>query len=88
MFEGERTRLFWAGLIVLGFGLLALFTIVWLVFVHYPTHHHAYHWDYPKHFLVYFWKYYVWFIIGAIAFILMGMYAMKSGVRKRKEGGN
>lgn len=71
MFEGEKTYVFWIGLIILGLALVGLFTILWLN----PAHYHVYQ-DYPKH--------YVWFIAGAVVFILIGLNIMKSGVKRKK----
>lgn len=70
MFEGEKTYVFWIGLIILALASVGLFTIIWYNVVSlYP----------------YWWKYSVPFIVAAIVFILTGLYMMKSGVKKEKE---
>lgn len=85
MFEGEKTYVFWVGLTILGLASVGLFTILWLIFMYYPAHYHFYHGDYPKYFPTYFWKYYVWFIVGAVVFILIGSYMLKSCVEREKK---
>lgn len=35
MFEGEKSNLFWVGLLVLGFASLVLFTAIWQIIVSY-----------------------------------------------------
>ena len=74
MFRGEKTLLFWAGLIVLSLASLFLFAIIWS----YRT----------------YWSYSNWWnvtildnlpvIIGTIYFIFVGLFMMKSGVKKDK----
>ena len=68
MFEGEKTRIFWIGLVILGLSSTILFTILWYtVLVSSP------YWD---------WRYLVPPIVGTVLFILIGLYMMKSGVIK------
>jgi sulfite exporter TauE/SafE len=70
MFEGEKTYVFWAGLIILGLASVGLFTVIWYNVVSlYP----------------YWWKYSVPFIVAAIVFMLIGLYMMESGTRREKE---
>jgi len=77
MFEGEKTVAFWMGLIILGLGSVVLFSIIWFNVViamkNYPyTVGPSIEFQVP-------------FIVAAIVFILIGLYMMKSGVRKEKE---
>ena len=67
MFEGEKTFVFWLGLIILGLASLGLFSIVWFNAVNFYT---------PPT------EIQVPFIVGAVVFILIGFYMMKSGVKK------
>ena len=67
MFEGEKTFVFWIGLIILGLASLALFSIVWFNAVDFYA---------PP------MEIQVPFIVGTVVFILIGFYMMKSGVKK------
>ena len=73
MFEGEKTIVFWIGLIILGLASVYLFGLLWTITA----------WDgYMNPFR---WlKQAVPLIVGGIVFILIGLYMMKSGVKKRK----
>jgi len=71
MFEGEKTIIFWIGLIILGLASIGLFSIAWFSAVDFYT---------PPIELQ------VPFIVGAVVFILIGLYMMKSGKRQRKKG--
>jgi putative Mn2+ efflux pump MntP len=74
MFEGERTYVFWFGLIILGLASVGLFGILWMIAV----------WNgYMDPFRML--KQVVPVIVGGIVFILIGLYMMKSGVKKEKE---
>jgi len=74
MFEGEKTYVFWIGLIVLGLSSVVLFSIVWFnVILAMKTYPYAVG---PSI------DFQVPFIVAAIVFILIGLYMMKSGVRK------
>jgi hypothetical protein len=84
MFRGGKTFMFWIGLIMLSLASVGLSTILWLIFVYYPAHYHALHWDYPTYFPTYFWQYYVWYIVGAAALIGTGLCMMKFGLKKEK----
>jgi len=71
MFEGEKTWVFWIGLIMLSLALLGLFQILWL-------------WTMYSYYSSDYWKSMVPIIVGAIVFILIGLYMMKSGVKKEQ----
>ena len=72
MFEGEKTIIFWIGLIILGLASVGLFGTLWMVaVVMYPANRME------------FLKGLVPFIVGAVVFILIGLYMMKSGVKKK-----
>lgn len=72
MFEGEKTLVFWIGLIILGLASVGLFGILWMIAV----------WDgYIDPFRML--KPVVPVIIGGIVFLLIGLYMMKSGVSAR-----
>jgi len=70
VFEGEKTYVFWIGLIILGFASVGLFGIIWFDLIR----------------SIYFipLEYQVPLIVGAVVFIFIGLYMMKSGVLKRK----
>ena len=71
MFEGEKTIVFWIGLIFLGLASVGLFGILWMFVI----------WDgYGDRFNMI--KYYVPFIVGGFVFVFIGFYMMKSGVEK------
>jgi len=74
VFEGEKTNLFWLGLIILGSASVGLFGILWNFAV----------WNgYGDRFRVI--KNQVPLVVGGIVFILIGLYMMKSGVKKKEE---
>ena len=69
VFEGEKTRIFWWGLVIFAISICVLFTIFWHIFV----------------LNLYFdWRYWAPEIFGGVVFLLVGLYMMKSGVRKDK----
>jgi len=71
VFEGEKTFVFWIGLIILGLASVGLFGMLWMLAV----------WnEYVDRFEVL--KQAVPVIVGGIVFILIGFYMMKSGVKK------
>ncbi len=73
MFEGEKTFVFWIGLIISGLASVGLFGILWMLAV----------WDgYGDRFTML--KYQVPLIVGGVVFILIGLYMMKSGVKKKE----
>jgi len=78
MLEGEKTFVFWIGLVILGLASVTLFGITWFNIL----------------WAIKFWGPYgtgisfetqVPFIVGTVVFILIGIYMMKSGVKKTKE---
>ena len=71
MFEGEKTRIFWIGLVILALASISLFSIIWYTLVATSF----YHWN---------WRYLIPPVVGAIVFILIGLYMMKSGVKKEE----
>jgi len=74
VFEGEKSFVFWIGLIILGLASVGLFGILWMIVV----------WDgYGDRFTML--KYQVPFIVGGVIFILIGLYMMKSGVKRKAE---
>lgn len=86
LFEGEKTSLFWAGLLILGFALVVLFSSIWNVQ------------NYTDTILVFesgsavpvqaglslnlYIQIILPWIVGGIVFILIGFYMMKSGVKR------
>jgi len=71
VFEGEKTFVFWIGLIILGLASIGLFGILWMIGI----------WNgYIDRFEML--KQAVPVIVGGIVFILIGFYMMKSGVKK------
>jgi len=70
VFEGEKTFVFWIGLIILGLASVSLFAILWMIAVRN---------GYGNRFTML--KYQVPTIVGGAIFILIGLYMMKSGVR-------
>ena len=74
MFEGEKTLVFWIGLIILGLASVGLFGILWMMAV----------WNgYLDRFTML--KQAVPVIVGGVVFILIGLYMMKSGVKKKED---
>jgi len=74
VFEGEKTTVFWVGLILLGLASVSLFGILWIISV----------WNgYVDRFNMLKW--FVPFIVGSLVFMLIGFYMMKSGVKKTPE---
>ena len=72
MFEGKKTFVFWIGLIILGLASVGLFGILWMIAV----------WDgYLDQFTML--KQAVPVIVGGVVFIIIGLYMMKSGVKKK-----
>jgi len=71
MFEGEKTFAFWIGLIILGLASVGLFGIVYTIAV--------WNWYIDRLAML---KQAVPLIAGGIVFILIGLYMMKSSVKK------
>jgi len=71
LFEGEKTSIFWAGLIILSLASLVLFSVWWSLLNYAPSAdlNWAFRNDLP-------------FIVGGIVFVLIGVYMMKSGVKR------
>jgi len=69
MFHGEKTYVFWIGLIILSIASVCLFGIIWFNIV--LVHGIALELQVP-------------FIVAAIVFILIGLYMMISGAKKEK----
>jgi Na+/H+-dicarboxylate symporter len=74
VFEGQKTIVFWIGLIILGLASVGLFGILWMIAI----------WDGYRDIFSYF-KYQVPLVVGGITFMLIGLYMMKLGVKKREE---
>ena len=74
MFEGERTFVFWIGLIILGLASVGLFGILWIIAI----------WNGYIDRLGML-KQAVPVIVGGVVFILIGLYMMKSGVKEKPE---
>jgi len=70
MFVGEKTDIFWAGLIILAAASVTLFAIVWFNAVIVPYSRLDVEYQVP-------------FIVGAVVFIIVGLYMMTSGIRKK-----
>jgi len=76
MFEGEKTFVFWIGLIILALASVGLFSIIWFnIIVAMKIYPYAVR---PSI------EFQVPFIVATIVFILIGLYMMKSGVKKEK----
>jgi len=74
MFEGEKTFVFWIGLIILALASVGLFGTFWMLAG----------WDeYVDRFEML--KYQVPFIVGGVVFILIGRYMMKPCVKRKVE---
>jgi biotin transporter BioY len=74
MFEGEKTLVFWIGLIILGLASVSLFGMLWMItVVMYPENR------------IEVLKGAVPVIVGGVVFLLIGLYMMKSGVKERSE---
>lgn len=71
--KGEKTTVFWVGLIILGVASLVLFDKIWFEVFIYP---------YRREYIL---KFGLPTIVGTIIFILIGLYMMKSGVKRKVE---
>lgn len=71
MFEGEKTRVFWWGLIFCAISVIVLFNIFWYTLAISTGLS-----------LVTFGPE----IFGSIVFLLVGLYMMKNGTKKKEEG--
>ena len=81
MFNGEKTNLFWMGLVILGFASLVVFTVIWQNIVSYMTFLSYSSHDFSSYYVN--WSY-VPIVVGGIVFMLTGYYMMKSGVKKEQ----
>jgi hypothetical protein len=72
MFEGEKTTIFWIGLIIFGLASAILFSVLWYAVLA----DSFYNWS---------WRFLVPPIVGPSAFVLIGLYMMKAGTRKQQE---
>jgi len=70
LFEGEKTSVFWAGLIILSLASVVIFSAFWGV-RNYAVFSQGLEFNAPP-------------IVGGIVFILIGVYMMKSGFKKDK----
>ena len=75
MFEGEKTSLFWIGLLLLSFASVAFFAVLWsiLTYAYYPYNNGISYYTITTD---------VPLIVGASVFIAVGFYMMKSGAKK------
>ncbi len=81
LFNGEKTSLYWVGLIIVGFASLVLFASVWQFIVSYMNYL-SYSSLHPSTY--YYFQSYVPIIVGGIIFMLIGLYMMKSGAKKEQ----
>jgi hypothetical protein len=65
--EARRTRIFWLGLVLFGLALISLFAVVWYTFVY----------------ALFSWQYSIPWVVGSVAFLLIGSYMMRSGIGKQ-----
>lgn len=77
MFRGEKTAVFWIGLLILGMSSMILFSTIWYILLASVSSQTAY----------FSWGSWVPPIVGAVTFLLIGLYMMKSGTRQKKESG-
>jgi hypothetical protein len=71
LFKGEKRALFWIGLIILALASVILFATLWqFAFIEW---YHDVSWMVRQSFPIMF---------GAVVFIFVGLYMMKSGVKK------
>lgn len=72
MFKGEKTRVFWWGLLILGISVVELFTVFWYTFVTWSPYGYI------------GWRALGPPIFGGVVFLFIGLYMMSSGVKKEK----
>jgi putative Mn2+ efflux pump MntP len=70
LFEGEKTRVFWWGLIILGISVVELFAVFWYRLVA---------------FFFFDWRVLGPPIFGGVVFLFIGLYMMNAGVKKGEE---
>jgi hypothetical protein len=71
LFKGEKTPIFWAGLLLVSFALWVMFANLWSELTYANWWDAIIHYSFP-------------FIIGAVVFVLIGLVMMKSGVKGNK----
>jgi len=74
MSRGEKTRIFWLGLVISGAAIVVLFSVFWSMSMLYPP-------SYPAS---YSWRYSTPFIFAGMVFLLIGLYMMMSGLPKEE----
>lgn len=72
-FKGEKTWIFWIGLIILGLSSVVLFSILW---------HFLAIGDYWPN----YWRNLVPPVVGAVVFLLIGLYMMRAGTKREEQG--
>jgi putative Mn2+ efflux pump MntP len=72
MLRGEKTMLFWAGLIILSLSSLLLFAMIWSLRAYSLASSSYLVNNFPQ-------------FLGAGVFIVIGLYMMKSGVKEDKD---
>ena len=75
MFRGEKTRIFWWGLVIFGVAIVELFSVFWNMYMLYPP-------SYPTY--TNSWRYSAPFIFAGVVFLLIGLYMMMSGLQKEE----
>jgi hypothetical protein len=75
VFEGEKTSLFWVGLLLLSFSSVVFFAALWglLSYTYNPSYNSIPYYVISSN---------VPIMVGAIVFLLVGLYMMKEGVKK------
>jgi hypothetical protein len=75
LFEGEKTSLFWIGLLILSLASVAIFAVFWslLSYLYNP---------YSNCIPYYAISSNVPIMVGAVVFLLVGLYMMKSGIKQ------
>ena len=71
MFEGEKQVLFWVGLVILALASIILFAVLWQYL--YIDIYMNVSWMFRQSFPI---------IVGGVVFLLIGLYMMKSGIKK------
>jgi len=74
MFEGERTIIFWIGLIILGLASVGLFGILWMIGI---RDGYIDRWAMLKQAVP--------VLVGGVVFVVIGLYMMKSGVERTEK---
>lgn len=79
MFQGEKTAIFWVGLIILAFASLAIFSAIWGAITNYIIYA-----SYRDSFSVSYLVSTMPVVVGGAIFIAVGTYMMKSGIKKKQ----